>query len=371
MALPPPDLHIPASTATVAVSIVHTTASLKGLHLWQFMSPYIRGHDWLDVPCFCFLVHSKAQNRTIIFDLGIRKDWWNLSPHLVESFKKNGVQCIVEKNVREVLDEQGVDTSKIEAIIWSHSHFDHIGDPSTFDSSTALVVGPGFEEAQLPGAKQNPYAAVLESDYKGRELREIDFKNGTVKIGRFDTYDYFGDGSFYLLHTPGHTADHMCGFARVTSDPDSFIFMGGDAAHHCGELRPSPYMPLPTEISPHPFTESATDICPGALFEKLVPKDHTTKTFYVPASMEGGAHHDSAEAIKTIEKMQEADVADNVLVALAHDLSLVGVVDFFPKKANDFMKHKWNEKIRWRFLKDFSKAVEWDGPVVGFDKVPA
>jgi hypothetical protein len=227
-------------------------------------------------------------------------------------------------------------------------------------------VGPGFKESLDPGKEKNPYTAVLESDYEGRELREVEFEGGAEKIGRFETVDYFGDGSFYLLSTPGHTMDHMCGFARVTSDPDSFILMGGDAAHHCGEMRPSPYMPLPGEISPNPFTDEAGSMCPGAMFERLLPNGKE-KPFYEPAKLETGqAHADVDEAIGSIEKMQEADVADNVLVALAHDKSLLDVADFFPKKANEFMEKGWNIKTRWRFLKDFAKAVQWDGPVIEY-----
>ena len=41
----------------------------------------------------------------------------------------------------------------------------------------------------------------------GRNLREIDFSaeegQTAFKIGRFDAYDYFGNGSFYLLDAPG------------------------------------------------------------------------------------------------------------------------------------------------------------------------
>lgn len=370
MALPPPDLKIPHSTATVDVSIIHTTASITGIECWKFMEPSIPGHDYLDVPCFCFLVHNKAQNRTVVFDLGVRKDWENLSPRLVESFAKAGVKLHVEKGVREILDDHGVKTSAIEAVIWSHPHFDHTGDPSTFDSSTALVVGPGFKKSLLPDAPENPYSAVLKSDYAGRELREVSFDNNTPKIGRFDTMDYFGDGSFYLLYTPGHTADHISGFARVTSNPDSFIFMGGDACHHCGEMRPSPYMPLPSSISPHPFTDLSSEACPGALFAKLLRDGDKTKTFYLPAKPNGHAHEDVDEAIRSIEKIQEADVAENVMVALAHDRSLLGVVDFFPKTMNGFLKNGWNHQTRWRFLKDFAGAVEWNGPVADYEAKP-
>jgi glyoxylase-like metal-dependent hydrolase (beta-lactamase superfamily II) len=47
----------------------------------------------------------------------------------------------------------------------SHWHWDHIGDPSSFPSSTALVVGQGFSKAMLPGYPANPTSPIRESDY--------------------------------------------------------------------------------------------------------------------------------------------------------------------------------------------------------------
>lgn len=110
---------------------------------------------------------------------------------------------------------------------------DHIGAPALFPKSTALVVGPGFKKQYTPGYPTNPDAVLREDDWEGRTFREVDIKKegGELKIGRFWAYDYFGDGSFYLLATPGHTVGHLCGLARVTSIPDSFVLMGGDACH--------------------------------------------------------------------------------------------------------------------------------------------
>lgn len=40
---------------------------------------------------------------------------------------------------------------------------------------------------------------------RGRNLREIDFEGaGSLRIGKFPAVDFFGDGSFYLLDSPGH-----------------------------------------------------------------------------------------------------------------------------------------------------------------------
>ena len=87
--------------------------------------------------------------------------------------------------------------------ISSHYHWDHLGDPSTFPPSTSLIVGPGFKEALTPGYPQNQESPILERDYEGRELKELSFEESDLKLGKLRAVDYFGDGSFYLLDTPG------------------------------------------------------------------------------------------------------------------------------------------------------------------------
>jgi hypothetical protein len=45
-------------------------------------------------------------------------------------------------------------------------------------------------------------------------------------------------------------------------------------------------------------------------------------------------------------------------VVIAHDYTLLDVVDFFPKEVNNWKAKGWKEEGWWRFLKDLQKAVE-------------
>ena len=97
----------------------------------------------------------------------------------------------------------------------------------------------------MPGYPADPKSQHLERDFayvysealtasfivahapecSGRKVREIIFAKGSL-IGGFAAHDYFGDGSFFLLDTPGvrPTASHflplflkgICSTALVT-----------------------------------------------------------------------------------------------------------------------------------------------------------
>lgn len=49
---------------------------------------------------------------------------------------------------------------------------------------------------------------------------------------------------------------------------------------------------------------------------------------------------------------------ENIMVCVAHDESLLDIIDFFPMKVNNFLEKGWVSKLRWRFLRDFAKAVD-------------
>lgn len=352
MAITPPDLGLPASKAKVDIRIINSTTRILGMPVSLFVQPDIKGYTTIDAPAFTFLIEHSS-GRKLLFDLGLRKDWEGLAPVVVETIKRYGWDVSAQKGVREILEENGVNGSDIEAIIWSHFHWDHIGDPSTFDKHSSLIVGPGFKDAFVPGYPENPESPIRESDYAGRELKEIKFPDAGLKIGRFNAFDYFGDGSFYLLDSPGHAVGHLCGLARVTTGPDTFIFMGGDVSISGGQLRPSEYIPFPDSFLPHPFHDSKVP-CPGEIFEHLLPEGKT-KPFYSLSTQ--GIHADPVTATETLGKVIDADAHDEVLIVMAHDPSIPKWVDFFPAYANDFLKKGWKDKGRWLFLKQFEHAV--------------
>ncbi|OQD64979.1 hypothetical protein PENPOL_c006G02848 [Penicillium polonicum] len=350
-----PNLQIPLSQKVVDVSVINSTARIR-CPLGFFVKDALPGHETLDCPAYVFLVEN-SEGKKVLFDLGVRTDKESLPPVIRSGLA--GLQIDVEKDIATILEEEGrVLPEKIDSIIWSHWHVDHVGDPSTFPSHVELVVGSGFKDAFLPGYPADPNGVILESDYEGRQLREIDFAGGP-EIGGFRAMDFFGDGSFYLLDSPGHAIGHMCALARTT--PSTFIFMGADGCHHCGSLRPNNYLPLPREISPSPFSVPPYlqgTVCPGSVLEAIHPRHSHAEPYY--SRLAPAPSRDVPVAEATLRKMIPFDANEDVFVIIAHDSSLLDVIDFFPGRVNEWKKKGWKEAGRWRFLEDFKDAAAKD-----------
>jgi glyoxylase-like metal-dependent hydrolase (beta-lactamase superfamily II) len=249
----PPDLNIPHSDATVEVSIIDTTSHLS-LPSLMLVEPELPNFNTITACCYSFLIKHRSSSssdtnpqpqtntnvkyNTLLFDLGIRKDWQNGPASIVEQVTPFKSNLHIEKDVATILRENDQSLEDIGGIVWSHWHFDHTGDPATFPPSTDLIVGPGFKSAFVPGFPTVPESPVDERAWQDRELREIDFESESdgLRIGKFRAFDFYGDGSFYLLDTPGHAIGHLCALARTTANPPTFMFLGGDIAHHAGEF---------------------------------------------------------------------------------------------------------------------------------------
>lgn len=373
-------LNIPVSTSTVSVSVIDAVKTFSGAPAAAFFGPPIEGFETFEAPVFCFLVtHQNSKTSTtrkILFDLGLPKEWdEGLPPHVagtIHTWIEGGTKIDIPKNVAEIVSDGGTDLNSIEAVIWSHPHFDHLGRPSLFPASTSLICGRGMKAKFGNGYPENDQAPYLTSEIKGRSFNEVEFR-GDLKIGGFDAFDYFGDGSFYLLDVPGHCIAHMNALARVSSNPDTFILMGADSYHHGSQLRPSKGVPLPSTVDLgngpveteifrkiHPSTRFKGTSAGETYYKFTAESDFTTTPFFTVQQQPDGSTvaHDLTSAREAIIKLQAFDVDERIFMASAHDLGLRDVIEYFPDKTMDEWRQKgWKEKARWLFLRDLEAAA--------------
>jgi hypothetical protein len=179
-----PEVNLPAGNNAVTVKLICSTNFGPAI-LQRFMAPPVPGLEtFSSSPSLSFLIEH-PDGKKLVFDLGIRKDFENYSPFIANYLPTTNYTIDVKKDVADILQDDGIALADIDAVIWrygyyinhsskpkadnsinSHWHWDHIGDPSRFPSSTDLVVGPGFKAAMLPGSPKNFHSPIQESDYK-------------------------------------------------------------------------------------------------------------------------------------------------------------------------------------------------------------
>ncbi|KIL89306.1 hypothetical protein FAVG1_07700 [Fusarium avenaceum] len=357
-------LKLPHSNSTVRVHAIDTTTRMV-CDARAFVQPAIAGHDKLNFKTMCFLIEHDdpvSGKEYVLFDCGSRKDFWNGSPQTQRMIGGHVPAVDVEFGVDEILTKGGFDLQQLKAIVWSHWHWDHIGDGSKFPDSTDIVVGPGFTQNFIPGWPEDPESFVLASDLAGHYIHEPHFN---LEVAGYSAFDYFGDGSFYLLDVPGHALGHICGFARTT--PTSFVFMGGDCCHYAGMFRPSELVPLPHEIVSDALDSWYPKPCPCSLFTQHHPKSSKSgsdearkRPFYEVSRDPGSAYSFGDVAQESIKKLEALDAHPDILIALAHDDVLFDIFPLFNQNPshtiNDWKSKGYKERSRWSFLNELPKG---------------
>ncbi|PVH80448.1 hypothetical protein DL98DRAFT_491236, partial [Cadophora sp. DSE1049] len=357
-----PPLDLPRGDVCCDVSIINTTTEMT-IPTHTLLEPVIGGHEWLNLPTYAFHIKNQETGAQILFDLGARRDWWNLAPSAVDSINQHVPGLRITQGMDEILQEGGVDLSQIAALVLSHWHWDHVGDPSKFPKHSELVVGPGFKDCFLPGYPTQNDGAMRETDFEGRHVNEISFTD-SFKIGKFRAHDYFGDGSFYVLDVPGHAIGHISALVRDT--PSTFVFLGGDVTHFGGALRPTEYIPLPHTLPGTTLLD--TDLptsCPCSIFTRAHPilnssdgleGNAATTPFYSPSSSSSSWYIDPPIAKESIGAVTEFDSSPDVLLILAHDVDNEKYFPCFPNgRLNGWKSRGEKDRSHWRWVNELPR----------------
>ncbi|KAF7328059.1 Metallo-beta-lactamase superfamily protein [Mycena kentingensis (nom. inval.)] len=341
-------LGIPVSDATVSVSRFNVAT------LTAISPPFV-------FPLYSFLVEH-GSGRRLVFDLGVRKDPLNLSPSAAAKFVRgNVIPNKLEKDMLDMLEDAGIPGESIESIVWSHTHYDHIGDASRFPNTTSLVFGA---ETNLSAYPTFPNATLQESDLAGKTHTKIDFSTAELKFNDMRAIDYFGDGSFYLVDTPGHMPGHLTGLARVTAGAEpTFLLLAGDTYHHPGEARPRPAFqdtfpaPAPIIASARAHVNTSVYFSPGSHDGAFDLPSRATPMLAITSN----SSMDPVTSTVTGEKIARWDASADVLVLMAHDLSVVedlegGGLPYHPQLLNGWKAAGWKKDTVWEFM-DFENPA--------------
>ncbi|KAK3309226.1 uncharacterized protein B0T15DRAFT_390734 [Chaetomium strumarium] len=258
-----------------------TVSALDGGHLTLPERLFVTDADpekRATVPSLAFLIQHPSQSPTggsqvtrIVFDLGIKRDLSGYTP---------AQQAHIAQRQPVVTDPDGAASLRgstaaekplldpardIDFVILSHVHWDHVGTPSDFPRST-FVVGSGtldllkngagplypaelFNDDELPASRTVELPPVPNST----TVTAIPTKTTTPKhtpappdtviilpasaagwawrpLASFPAVlDFFGDGSVYVVDSPGHLFGHVNLLVRL--EPRRYVYLGGDCCH--------------------------------------------------------------------------------------------------------------------------------------------
>lgn len=116
----------------------------------------------------------------------------------------------------------GRDPARIDILINSHFHFDHVGGNALIPNATMLVQKREWE------AGMDPDSAAL----RGFDRRDFDLGHKRLLID--GEHDVFGDGSVVCLPTYGHTPGHQSLRVQLAGDE---VVLAADSCYFCRTLR--------------------------------------------------------------------------------------------------------------------------------------
>lgn len=112
-----PLFAVPAGDIAVTVKLINPVNFGPAL-LRRFVEPPVpHVEKKRPSPCLTFLLEHPT-GRRLMFDLGIRKDYQNYAPSIANYIPTTNYRIEVTQNVADILEENGIPTSSIEAVVW-------------------------------------------------------------------------------------------------------------------------------------------------------------------------------------------------------------------------------------------------------------
>jgi N-acyl homoserine lactone hydrolase len=116
----------------------------------------------------------------------------------------------------------GHDPARIDLIITSHLHFDHVGGNALIPNATVIV-------------QRREWQAGMDPDIAAqRGFNPQDFDLGHKVVQVDSEHDVFGDGSVMCLPTYGHTPGHQSLKLRLAGGE---VVLAADSCYFCRTLR--------------------------------------------------------------------------------------------------------------------------------------
>ena len=127
-------------------------------------------------------------------------------------------------------------------VICSHAHIDHMGNVAylkqTYGTQLAMSLGEAGHQMSYLGLNITNYLMSPEDVVESPPLHGTPCLADRIILPTEDRITFCG-ATFDIIHTPGHTVDHIC-----TRTPDNVLYLGD--AMMTGRTSTTPNSPLPS-----------------------------------------------------------------------------------------------------------------------------
>ena len=179
--------------------------------------------------------------------------------------KRAAVVDPAQGSTREILEEAARHHFTIDAILLTHSHWDHIADLSLLKERTGAPIYVHAADArnvELPGTDFLPLFFPIQGTHPDRLLKEGD----EIRIGQI---------VFEVIHTPGHSPGGVCFFCRAEK-----ILIAGDTLF-CGgigriDLPTSQKKQMQASLAKLALLPADTRVIPGHGEDTTIAKERST-----------------------------------------------------------------------------------------------
>ncbi|WVW79356.1 hypothetical protein I302_101324 [Kwoniella bestiolae CBS 10118] len=350
-----PWVAIPPSKSTQDIVKVLLIPTSKVIAPTNMLTSFDTGEEKTELPCYSVLIDRGDE--AMLFDLGLREDPENF-PEPMHNTLLKVFGTVPAPGPIKILQHENYDLDRLKSVILSHKHFDQqpsltenelSGDIATLPfPDRPIILGPGSLASIGPGYPKDPHGqwssswfdeyrfvelpgTTTEGAWEG-EIADINSENKPrkwEKVGCFDNaVDWFGDGSFWLIDAPGHCTGHIMALCRVTAQPDTYVLLAGDAAHH-----QSMYLPIPSNDedlrSPKPVINGKVQFA-----------------------------EDPIVATRTVGTLTRMSMEDNVMVLLAHEKEAVGILDQCPKDIGEWKAKGWKDEKQKKVIEDANRRTQ-------------
>jgi glyoxylase-like metal-dependent hydrolase (beta-lactamase superfamily II) len=178
------------------------------------------GRVELPIPAY-FIRHPKG---TAVFDTGMHPDCQTdpagrAGPRIGQLFD---FHYRPGEEVSARLSALDQDPAKVDLVINSHLHFDHVGGNALIPNATVMIQRREWEAGMDPEIAQA----------RGFNRRDFDLGHRVQQIE--GEHDVFGDGRVVCLPTPGHTPGHQSLKLRLDGGE---VVLAADACYFCRTLK--------------------------------------------------------------------------------------------------------------------------------------